>query len=282
MKKIIIIILAALNAVLLGLIIVSAATGWQINSGKDRKKELPDNMDGFTYPEYDPEDVELVIPTGPIVRETTAQPSETIAPSALPTEAPINAPTEAPTVPSTSAATQPSVKPPVKETAPSQQDPYSYVPGPGSMSTDYPAKEKDANGFLAKKGWTKLSSDKEYITDLSLLTGGWKAVMISDPDKKRGDTFTDYMNIDISVGQSGVAVKLNWNKRVFDSDGKSADVSGSPSSLTGSFDKGTLSATGSGAIKITDFCYDFDKGVEYAYGTYTWPDGVEAYVGLLR
>ena len=126
-----------------------------------------------------------------------------------------------------------------------------------------------------------MSQSAKRITDFSAITGGWKAMIISDPLELRNSYTTDYMNIKIDGSASSAKVTFRWHSRFMNSSGKSVDVSKDPpGSFKGSFSNGKLSAIGSGKIEIKSFFYD--KGKEYALGTYTWPDGVIGYIGMVR
>ena len=60
------------------------------------------------------------------------------------------------------------------------------------------------------------------------------------------------------------------------------DARGYPSDLNGTFDGKQIKAVGDGAIILVGFCYDPGTGLEYAWGEYTWTDGVKGYIGLIR
>ena len=137
----------------------------------------------------------------------------------------------------------------------------------------------DAEGFSWNKGWTYLSSNAKPVSNFSELTGGWKAIMISDPLELMDSYATDYMNVDITGSASSLTVTMNWGTRIAKQLG-TVDASGSSSSMTGSYSNGEITAVGSGRITINSFCYDYGK--EFAVGTYTWPDGVIGYIGLIR
>ena len=147
------------------------------------------------------------------------------------------------------------------------------------MSTQANATLREMDAFTAKDGWLYITDEAEPIGDFSLLTGGWRAIMISDPN---GDVFYDFMNAELSGVKGKVTVTLNWADRYFQNGGATIDARGYPSDLNGTFDGKQIKAVGDGAIILVGFCYDPGTGLEYAWGEYTWTDGVKGYIGLIR
>lgn len=244
-KKILMIVFAVLDGILLVVIAVSAIVSAL-----------------FREPAVNP--VSPTVAQTETVAESTAEAAATEAPK--PTQAPTAAPkpTEAPTA------------------APTQKPaaPKSNIPDSGAVSTSADAGVRDAEGFSWSDGWVVMSSGAERITDANAVKGGWKAVMISDPNNRRNGMFTDYMNVNISGSASEMTVTLGWSTRYFNNEGMSVDAGGYDSTVKGSFSDGSLYATGSGSLMLTGFWYD--NGKEYAVGTYTWQDGVDGYIGLIR
>lgn len=251
-KKIITIILAVLNGLMFTIIIISLLSGWRIGNTSEPSP---------TYSVY----------TDPPQTETTAEPTQAQTEHKETTQKATKAPTTA----------KPAEKKPTEAPEPVTPKKKSPFPDSSTMSTNEKAGLRDSEGFSWKEGWTYLSSNKQVINDFSALKGGWKAVMISDPQNKREGMFTDYLNVEISGTDIDTVVTLKWRERLMSNSGGSViDVSGYDSNLAGSFLGGEIEAVGSGKITLTDFYYD--NGKEFAEGKYIWTDGVEGYIGLIR
>lgn len=294
-KKIAIGLLAFLNSALLIMMVISILTGWhfctapsenskiiaesssdvtasQKNDESDDEDDYDDDDDSeYSYDdddeEYDADNDFVADVTAEDIPEEDddieesqqAQNSESARTSSKPTQESKPTQTSKPT-----------------ETSKPVQ---SSFPSANSMNTSEKAGLMDAEGFSWDKGWTYLTSGKKQITDYSLLTGGWKATMTTDPFELRDSYAIDYFNVSFSGSKSSAKVTINWGLRILKSVG-TVDETGSTSSMSGSFSGGKLTATGSGKISIDGFYYE--NGKEFAVGTYTWPDGVIGYIGLIR
>ena len=148
-----------------------------------------------------------------------------------------------------------------------------------SAALDY-ADENDAKNFSYQRGWVNLSPSAQKITEYGMLTGYWKAVMISDPEDLKGGMFTDYFNVEISGAPDAVAVVFNWNRRVTEATGEVEDLKSARGGHEGSFSDGVITADSTNRLQLTDF-RSF-KGKEYAVGEYLWADGTQGYIGLIR
>ena len=321
MKKIVIIVLAIINSVFLVMILISVLTGWRIASAPSENKKIiadssvsnsddasydsendyddenddyDDNDDENSYAnddgEYDDDndfvagaivddDIDDEVSIDP---ETTHTESSAVSEPSKQTQVskPQSSKPDQTSKPQSSTPTQaskPQSSTPTQTSKPASQT--SSLPSSQNFSTTAKAGIMDAEGFSWNKGWTYLSSNAKPVSNFSELTGGWKAIMISDPLELMDSYATDYMNVDITGSASSLTVTMNWGTRIAKQLG-TVDASGSSSSMTGSYSNGEITAVGSGRITINSFCYDYGK--EFAVGTYTWPDGVIGYIGLIR
>ena len=126
--------------------------------------------------------------------------------------------------------------------------------------------------------WTGFSYEVRLISDFSQLTGGWKAVVVSNPETPSG-SIVYYLNMDISGSEDAVTVVLDWDSWKLSSTG---DLIGDPSTdsvYSGKWNSNSIYAEGMGSISIYDFYYD--RGAQYGLATVFWPDnsyGVMAFV----
>lgn len=310
MKKIVIIVLAIINSVFLVMILISVLTGWRIASAPSENKKIiadssvsnsddasydsendyddenddyDDNDDENSYAnddgEYDDDNdfVAGAIVDDDIDDEVSIDPETTHTESSAVSEPSKQTQVSKPQSSKPAQTSKPQSSTPIQTSKPASQT--SSLPSSQNFSTTAKAGIMDAEGFSWNKGWTYLSSNAKPVSNFSELTGGWKAIMISDPLELMDSYATDYMNVDITGSASLLTVTMNWGTRIAKQLG-TVDASGSSSSMTGSYSNGEITAVGSGRITINSFCYDYGK--EFAVGTYTWPDGVIGYIGLIR
>ncbi|MBQ6453393.1 MAG: zinc ribbon domain-containing protein [Coriobacteriales bacterium] len=109
------------------------------------------------------------------------------------------------------------------------------------------------------------------ITNLGDVTGGWKAYLF-------GNGIEQLMNVDIQVGQSDVVMTFDWYYSRYDGDAHEDDTP--DSTFTGSWDDGWLDAVGPGRVTIVAF-WEQD-GVQYATGSFLWPDGGTGTILMVR
>ncbi len=328
-KKIAAILLGVLNAALIALIVVSAATGWRLSllspaavdettpyaSSGSYESEKPSAQSSHASSQKPQSSAPSEAPSKEPARESSGEPSE--APSqessgetsetskaasseaskasseasktasseaskASSSESSKTASSEASKASSESSKTtssEASKAASSEASKASEAEPKRTVPDAAIMSTQANATLREMDAFTAKDGWLYITDEAEPIGDFSLLTGGWRAIMISDPN---GDVFYDFMNAELSGVKGKVTVTLNWADRYFQNGGATIDARGYPSDLNGTFDGKQIKAVGDGAIILVGFCYDPGTGLEYAWGEYTWTDGVKGYIGLIR
>jgi len=109
------------------------------------------------------------------------------------------------------------------------------------------------------------------ITNLGDVTGGWKAYLF-------GNGIEQLLNVDIQVGQSDVVMTFDWYYSRYDGDAHEDDTP--DSTFTGSWDDGWLDAVGPGRVTIVAF-WEQD-GVQYATGSFLWPDGGTGTILMVR
>ena len=241
-KKIVAIILAVVDVILLGVIIVSAATGWRIGgNGQEAEKAS-------------------AAPTE-VRQNPTVGSDETSAPTQAPepTEAPTEKPTEAVTEAPTEAETEVPVETPTKASSGSQL-PY--------MDTLGKPKETD---FV----WVKDAADGKYpenAVDLCTddILGKWKAEFIFD-----GIWEMVYITIGLDGSVTVQPYQINYGS------GWEYEESDPPYTLTGSFTSVGVNASGQyGTMELYKFYESADK--QYGVGTFKVSSGATVPVGLVR
>ena len=256
MKKWLLIIIGAVDALLLGLIVVSAATGWRATAPTEQK-----NTAASTQPH--PETQEASFPTA---EKATLLPAteqeETTAPTEAPTQAPTEAPTQAPT-----------------------QAPKPAYPSADEVSTDDYPSLGDVMDFRWSKSlgpyWNGLSQNAVGITDFSAVKGGWKAYLLDDPSGKHSTNTVEHIaNIRISGSESAAQITIDWYITFFGDESEEYDDNSPDTEFSGTWSGGEISALGTGKITLSDFYYD--NGREYAVGVYSWPDSTESIIALVR
>ena len=111
------------------------------------------------------------------------------------------------------------------------------------------------------------------LTDLGVVTGGWKAYLY-DSDMEW------LLHVSIDVGQSDVAVALDWYYARDGATGQSHEDTTPTSFFSGSWGSGVLDATGSGRVTLAAFWQQ--DGHQYAAGSLMWPDGNVSTLALVR
>ena len=267
MKKIVLIFMGVIDAILLSIIIISLSVGWRIGKPSD-----PGSLPVESKHTDMTRDVNEVMSEKP--EESNTEPeTETEDVKEPETEAAgTDKNPETETLPETAEAT----KTPSEPSYPSAVD----------LSTNgVPEQEVIYDGFRWNREdgpfWENLAPDAIKLTDFEAVRGGWKAYILDDPGMDVSDyTIEHYLNIDVSGNASSAVVTLDWSYTFNWDEGAKAE-DGSPDTVfSGDWSEGALEAYGAGMILLKDFY--FDGATEYAVGTLTWPDGVDAIIAVVR
>lgn len=126
-----------------------------------------------------------------------------------------------------------------------------------------------------------IPAEAASIDSVEAVSGGWKALIIYDPDNAYDSGATEFLNMTLDGGAESIRLTLDWYQIFWSSDGSSHDESQMEDTVfSGSWDSGGLSASGAGSIHINDF-YELN-GRQYAVGSMDTPDGIPALVALVR
>lgn len=275
MKKLIIALIGVVDALLLGVIIFSVVTGWRF--GEDLpffKQSVPtaktSSVASRTLTSSEPEETQ-----GQTTQPETEEETESTAPKKQ-TTSKTEKSAKKKTTKKTSSTKSKAKKSTTKKTAKKTSKAKSKFPKASKLSTKKNIKISEAERFNAVKGkWRKLSAKKIKINKFSAIKGGWKAYMVTDPKNKRDSYREDYMNIKISGSAKKATVTFRWNTYV---NGKKVKTKNTK--FTGKWKNNKIIAKGEGKVTLKAFYLDGKK--EYATGTYMWPDGVKANIGLKR
>ncbi len=124
-------------------------------------------------------------------------------------------------------------------------------------------------------------ADIAVIDDFSYLTGGWKGLIIYDPDNIAGENAMEFLNVNMSGIEGNLTLILDWYLIFISSEESGFDESDMEDSVfDGKWEDGGLWASGPGTIRLTDF-YELNNK-QYAVGTMDTPDGIPAFIALVR
>jgi len=157
---------------------------------------------------------------------------------------------------------------------------------PAAAPEDNPSTQErpDLGDFLwytEDMQYNSIPTDANIIDNLGSLTGGWKGLILYDPDNKFDSNAMEFLNIDIAGTEEDLSLTLDWYLIFWSDEEKSFDESDMEDSVfNGEWENGGLWASGAGTIRLTQF-YE-QNGKQYAVGTMDMPDGIPALVALVR
>lgn len=116
---------------------------------------------------------------------------------------------------------------------------------------------------------------------MGLLTGGWKGLIIYDPNNEYDSGAMEFLNVTFAVTAESLSLTLDWYQIFWTNEGESFDETDMEDGIfIGKWESGGLWASGAGTIRLTQF-YEL-HGKQYAVGTMDTPDGTPALVALVR
>ena len=185
--------------------------------------------------------------------------------------------------------------PRAEPTAPVTQSPEEEAPPTTTESGDILApKETDASlsteerpdledflWYTEDVAYFGVPSDVNIIDNIDPLTGGWKAVIIYDPNDEYDAGAMEFLNIALAGTAENLSLTLDWYQIFWANEGESFDESDMEDGIfSGKWENGGLWASGAGTIRLTQF---YEKnGKQHAVGTMDTPDGIPALVALVR
>ena len=192
-------------------------------------------------------------------------------------EAPLTTPSSEEEVPLTT-------PPPEEEDPPSPTESDS-TPEPEetgvSLSTEERPDLEDFLWYTEDVAYEGVPTDVKIIDNIRPLTGGWKALIIYDPNNEYDSGAMEFLNITLAGTAESLSLTLDWYRIFWSNQGESFDETNMEDSIfKGKWENGGLWASGAGTIRLTQF-YE-QNGKQYAVGTVDTPDGIPALIALVR
>ncbi|SEA82591.1 hypothetical protein SAMN04515656_1376 [Eubacterium aggregans] len=159
------------------------------------------------------------------------------------------------------------------------------VPSPeetgASLSTEKRPDLEDFLWYTEDVAYDGVPSDANIIDNIDPLTGGWKAIIIYDPNDEYDAGAMEFLNIALAGTAESLSLTLDWYQIFWANEGERFDETDMEDGVfSGKWENGGLWASGAGTIRLTQF---YEKnGKQYAIGTMDTPDGIPALVALVR
>ncbi len=119
------------------------------------------------------------------------------------------------------------------------------------------------------------------IDNVKYTTGGWKGLIIYDPDNDYGANAMEFLNVNIAGTEDDLSITLDWYLMFISGEGSSLDETDMEDTVyTGGWVGGGIRAFGLGEMRIRRL-YDLNNK-QYAFGTLETPDGIPAFIALVR
>lgn len=156
---------------------------------------------------------------------------------------------------------------------------------PPAVKVDLSTKERpnleDFLWYTEDVFYDGVPTNAAIIYNVQSTMGGWKGIFIYDPDNKHGANAMEFLNVNIAGTENNLSLTLDWYLMFISGQGESFDETDMEDTLfSGKWENGGLWASGAGTIRLTQF-YELN-GKQYAIGTMDTPDGIPAFIGLVR
>ncbi|NLD72610.1 MAG: hypothetical protein GX649_07825 [Chloroflexi bacterium] len=159
--------------------------------------------------------------------------------------------------------------------------PHTPPPPDRGLSTEERPKVDEFAWYTESVFYDGVPADAVTIDRLDAATGGWKALILYDPEGVHDASALELLNMTIDGTEESLQLTLDWYLIFWLGDESGYDETDMEDSVfAGQWDGGTLWASGAGTIHLTEM-YEAN-GRQYAIGTLATPDGIPAYVALVR
>lgn len=186
-------------------------------------------------------------------------------------------------------ATAPVTQPPETETADSIDFPQGLIGGnynpmeePWALSTGERPRFEEFEWCYGQFGFVRQAPENAaLISDVQVYNGGWKAMIIYNPDDADGIFTRELDNISVSVDQNHtVQLTVDWYLMAPDYSEITNEEDMEDTVFTGAVTNTGISVNGSALINIDNFWHDGER--QYATGTITPQNGVTGYLAMVR
>lgn len=124
-------------------------------------------------------------------------------------------------------------------------------------------------------------TDAVFIENFGVITGGWKGLIIYDPDNAYGANALEFLNVSIAGKADNLSLTLDWYLMFIAGVESSFDETDIKDAVfEGEWKEGGLWASGTGTIRLTQLYELNDK--QYAVGTMETHAGIPALIALVR
>ena len=165
--------------------------------------------------------------------------------------------------------------------APTDAPVSTDAPAPANLSTTERPDLEDFLWYTEDVYYNGAPSDAAEITSLDALTGGWKGLIIYDPEGTHDSSGMEFLNIALAGTADDLSLALDWYLIFWGNEGESYDETDMEDTVfRGKWENGSLWASGAGTIRLERFYSLHDK--QYATGTMDTPDGIPAFIALVR
>ncbi|NLT41018.1 MAG: hypothetical protein GXX89_11265 [Clostridiales bacterium] len=177
------------------------------------------------------------------------------------------------------------VTPPQEEQTPPVPTESGDIPVPEETGVSLSTEERPDLGdflwYMEGVQFEGVPSEASFIETIDPLFGGWKALIIYDPNNEFDSSATEFLNITLAGTAESLSLTLDWYSIFWSNEGQSFDETDMEDGVfSGKWENGGLWASGAGTIRLTQF---YEKnGKQYAVGTMDTPDGIPALVALVR
>lgn len=216
------------------------------------------------------------LPSGNESRLTIATTRPSVQTSSVPvisTTAPVASPVPSQTTPSSQTALP-------SQTASSAPTSINTTE-PTSLSTTERPELLDFLWYMEDVFFNGVPPHINRIINYDHCSGGWKALILYDPDNEHDASAMQFLNVEISGSPENVKLTLDWYLIFWSNVGESVDETGLENAhFSGRWENNRLWASGAGTIRLNDF-YSLN-GKQYAVGVMDTPDGIPATIALVR
>ena len=174
-------------------------------------------------------------------------------------------------------------KPEPVNVSPQVDTPESHVPEalPVDLSTEERPDLEDFLWYTEDVLYNGVPSDANTIGNMSTLTGGWKALILYDPNNEFDSNAIEFLNIELAGTEDDLSLTFDWYSIFWANKGESFDETAMEDTVfSGKWENGGLWASGAGTIHLTQFYEQNQK--QYAVGIMDTTDGTPALVALVR